>query len=98
MANQYNKNKGNNNKITKYISKKEFEENKLIGLYTKQDIANLIYKDMIFRGYKIESEYEFMDNLSFKTKHRYNTDKWDSKLHIVSEFIGVEVIFERKER
>jgi hypothetical protein len=64
---------------------KEIEVEKIITRYNKEEIENLIQKDLETHGYKVE-------NISVLTDSKYIEDEWGMNRRLTTYLKGIEAV------
>ena len=64
---------------------KEIEVEKIIAKYSKEEIEDLVRKDLEAHGYKVE-------NISVLTKSKYIEDEWGMNRSLITYLKGIEAV------
>ena len=72
-------------KIETVRTTKEIEVEKIIAKYSREEIVNLVQKDLEAHGYKVE-------NISVLTKSNYIDDGWGMNRSLTTYLEGVEAV------
>ena len=72
-------------KIEAVRTTKEIEIEKIIAKYSREEIVNLVQKDLEAHGYKVE-------NISVLTKSKYIEDEWGMNRSLTTYLKGIEAV------
>ena len=64
---------------------KEIKVEKIIAKYSREEIVNLVQKDLEAHGYKVE-------NISVLTKSKYIEDEWGMNRSLTTYLKGIEAV------